>query len=70
MLNEFENYCKLNKLRINKDKSKIIVFRKGGYLAKHEKWILDGSKMDVVNLYNYLGMHSHLKEYGIPHKTI
>ena len=56
LLNEFENYCKLNKLRINKDKSKIIVFRKGGYLAKHEKWILDGSKMDVVNQYNYLGI--------------
>ena len=63
LLNEFETYCMSNKLIVNKDKpggggglSKIVVFRKGGYLASHEKWSFMGRKMEVVNSYNYLGL--------------
>ena len=32
-----------------------MVFRKGGYLSKHEKWYYDGTEMKVVNKYHYLG---------------
>ena len=38
-----------------KDKTKVMVFRKGGHLSKHEKWYYDGAEMVVVNKYAYLG---------------
>ena len=42
-------------LKININKTEIIVFRKGGYLNKDEKWFLQGQKIYVVNNYKYLG---------------
>jgi len=42
-------------LSINSDKSKIMVFRHGGYLSKYEKWYIDGCPLEVVNNYIYLG---------------
>lgn len=42
-------------LRINLDKSKIMVFRRGGYLAAQERWFLNGQRLEVVNSYTYLG---------------
>eukprot|EP00745_Piridium_sociabile_P032434 TRINITY_DN5471_c0_g1_i2.p1 TRINITY_DN5471_c0_g1~~TRINITY_DN5471_c0_g1_i2.p1 ORF type:complete len:1139 (-),score=92.24 TRINITY_DN5471_c0_g1_i2:303-3719(-) len=42
-------------LNLNKNKTKVMVFRKGGYLAKHEEWFYDGTKLEVVNNYCYLG---------------
>jgi hypothetical protein len=47
--------CKSLQLTINDEKTKVMVFRKGGYLGKNEKWKLDGKELDVVNEYNYLG---------------
>ena len=32
-----------------------MIFRKGGHLAKGEKWLLDGVPIEVVNQYRYLG---------------
>eukprot|EP00745_Piridium_sociabile_P043608 TRINITY_DN8944_c0_g1_i10.p1 TRINITY_DN8944_c0_g1~~TRINITY_DN8944_c0_g1_i10.p1 ORF type:complete len:1137 (-),score=123.12 TRINITY_DN8944_c0_g1_i10:208-3198(-) len=43
-------------LTVNFDKSKIIVFRKGGFLRMTEKWFLDSRQMEVVNSYKYLGL--------------
>ena len=37
------------------DKSKVLVFRKGGRLAGIEKWHVGGKKLEVVTEYNYLG---------------
>lgn len=48
--------CKLE-LKVNMDKSNIIVFRKGGYLAARERWIYNGVQMPVVNAYKYLGLY-------------
>ena len=42
-------------MNVNKDKTKIVVFRKGGFLAANENWTLDGRPLEVVNEYNYLG---------------
>ena len=36
-------------LTVNLDKSKVIVFRKGGFLAAKEKWFLGGAVLEVVN---------------------
>jgi len=42
-------------LTVNIHKTKIVVFRLGGPLAKHEKWYLGTEKVEVVNEYKYLG---------------
>ena len=47
--------CKSLYLTINNDKTKVMVFRKGGFLGKNEKWKLNGADLDIVNEYNYLG---------------
>ena len=36
------------------DKSKVMVFGKGGYLAAKERWFWDDKKLEVVNTYKYL----------------
>ena len=43
-------------LTVNLDKSKIIVFRKGGFLASREKWVWGNVRLEVVNTYKYLGL--------------
>ena len=42
-------------LTVNLEKTKIMVFRKGGYLSRREKWFLKGRNIEVVNSYKYLG---------------
>ena len=42
-------------MSINIEKSKVMVFRKGGFLGKNEKWFLEGNEVEVVNSYTYLG---------------
>ena len=41
-------------LTVNLDKSNVMVFRKGGYLAAKERWFWDDQKVEVVNTYKYL----------------
>ena len=54
-LDVFSSACKDRFLHVNTDKTKVMVFRKGGFWGKHEKWHLDGKNMEVVNEYTYLG---------------
>ena len=42
-------------LVVNLDKTKVMVFRKGGYLGRAEKWYYGREKIEVVNSYKYLG---------------
>ena len=44
------------RLTVNLEKSKIIVFRKGGFLRSTEKWFLGGKQLEIVNSYKYLGL--------------
>ena len=44
-------------LKVNLNKSNIIVFRKGGYLGARERWRYDGVVMPVVNVYTHLGIY-------------
>jgi hypothetical protein len=57
-------------LSVNLEKSKIVIFRNGGYIAKREKWFYKGNELKVVNSYKYLGVwmstrlsFSHAIEY-------
>ena len=38
------------------DKSKFVVFRKGGHIALREKWKYGDTPMEIVNMYDYLGI--------------
>ena len=42
-------------LEINIQKTKSVVFRKGGYLGRAEKWYYGGEQIETVNSYKYLG---------------
>ncbi|WP_419626733.1 hypothetical protein, partial [Thiolapillus sp.] len=44
-------------LKVNMNKSNIIVFRKGGYLGARERWTYSGVGLSVVNVYKYLGIY-------------
>jgi hypothetical protein len=48
--------CELD-LKVNMNKSNIIVFRKGGYLGARERWVFSGAVMPVANVYKYLGIY-------------
>jgi hypothetical protein len=48
-LNILQSCCDKMKLSVNIDKTKVMVFRKGGFLGKHECWFYNGSKLEVVN---------------------
>ena len=43
-------------LTINIDKSKVVVFRKGGFLGRRERWVFGGGLLEVVNSYKFLGL--------------
>ena len=46
-----------SEMKVNMNKSNIIVFQKGGYLGAREWWRYDGGVMAAVNVYTYLGIH-------------
>lgn len=56
MINSLQNYCLKWNLKINLNKSKIVVFRNGGKLGKYDKWWYNNEKIEVVNWYKYLGV--------------
>ena len=40
---------------VNITETKVMVFRLGGYITRHEKWYLGGEEIETVNEYKYLG---------------
>ena len=56
LLNKLSEYCKKWRLKVNFNKTKIIVFRKGGRLKKSEKWFLEGEQIETVSKFTYLGI--------------
>jgi len=57
MIDRLENYCDIWDLKVNLNKSKIMVFRKGGRLSKKWNWHFNGSNIEIVNTYKYLGVN-------------
>ena len=55
-LNVLHSQSKRLGLHVNIDKSKIVIFRKGGYLSKHENWTYENTQLEIVNSYKYLGI--------------
>jgi len=56
-LDMISTFCDFVEMKINLDKTKIIVFRNGGYLRQCEKWFYKGNPIEVVSFYKYLGMY-------------
>jgi len=55
-LNSLQRAASSLSLKVNKNKSNIVVFRKGGYLGQRERWTYEGNIIEVVNACKYLGM--------------
>ena len=55
-LNSLSQFCQKYGLRVNKLKTKIMVFRNGGKLRNNERWLYDGSTIETVSYYKYLGI--------------
>ena len=51
-----EKYCNKYGLKINMDKTKVVVFKNGGFIRKTEKWYLNKSEIKVESCYTYLGV--------------
>ena len=52
-LNKYSNEWKLT---VNMEKTKVVIFRKGGPKAAKERWLFDGQYVNVVDHYTYLGV--------------
>ena len=50
-------FCSSVKIQINLSKTKIIVFRNGGYLKEIDHWTFNGSPIEVVSFYKYLSVY-------------
>ena len=55
-LDVLSRFCFLSGMKINLLKTKIIVFRNGGYLRWNERWYFEGKKIEVVSSYKYMGL--------------
>jgi hypothetical protein len=55
-LNSFETYCDKWNLTVNTNKTKVMVFRKGGRLKELPKFMFKNRELEVVNNFKYLGI--------------
>ena len=55
-LSELYNYCKKWGLSINTDKTKVVIFNKGGHKYKNYHFNINGDTIDIVTDYCYLGI--------------
>ncbi|XP_075150847.1 uncharacterized protein LOC142224955 [Haematobia irritans] len=56
MIHNLEMYCSQWNMVVNLEKSKIMVFRNGGRIAKEDKWTYLNRDIEVVNEFCYLGV--------------
>ena len=54
-LNTLESFCENSKLKVNITKTKVVVFKRGGQLARREKWFYKGNQLEIVNDFTYVG---------------
>lgn len=55
-IDNLENYCRKWNLTVNVEKTKIVVFRKGGVLGQNDHWFYAGQELEIVNNFTYLGI--------------
>ena len=55
-LDNFEIYCKKWYLTVNVQKTKVVVFRKGGNLAQNKVWSYNGQQLETVASFYFQGI--------------
>ncbi|KAL1447130.1 hypothetical protein WDU94_003603, partial [Cyamophila willieti] len=55
-IDALKEYCEQNELQVNTEKTKVVVFRRGGRLAHTDKFWYDDKQLDIVKKYTYLGV--------------
>ena len=58
LLNDF---CRERKLNVNIPKTKVVFFKNGSLLARNERWTFNGTNVEVVNCFTYLGLSLSMK---------
>jgi Reverse transcriptase (RNA-dependent DNA polymerase). len=66
-LNILQDYCQQNKMMVNVEKSKVVIFRRGGRLAATDNFTYNGQNMEISNQFNYLGVM--FSSHGVFHKA-
>ena len=56
LLKELENCCKQSNLTVNIDKTKVMIFRKGGRYSQDCSFTYAGEAIEIVQNFNYLGV--------------
>jgi len=55
-LNVQHTFCQNNKLTVNTEKTKVMVFKNGGPRSIREKWVYNGNNLEVTNGFCYVGV--------------
>ena len=55
-LNTIDKFCTNSGMDINLKKTEVIVFRNGGPLKLSENWYYRGQKVNITNVYKYMGL--------------
>jgi hypothetical protein len=55
-LNSFQDYCSIWKLKVNTDKSKVIIFSRGK-LSRNLNFSLNGEKLEIVNSLDFVPLY-------------
>ena len=55
-LDDLHSYCKKWKLKVNTDKTKILIFNKSGRLMKKHCFIFESEELEIVQEFKYLGI--------------
>lgn len=61
MFKALQKYTERNKLEVNVEKTKIMIFRREGKIRKSEQWYLGGKALKIVSKYKYLGFQFSIK---------
>ena len=56
-LNLLHLFCIENKLTVNAEKTKNMIFKRGGKLARNEKWYYNNIAIDIVSNFTYVGVN-------------
>ena len=54
-LDELEQYCSKNEMKVNVEKTKCMIFNKGGRTMKSVKFFYDKKEIETVSCFSYLG---------------
>ena len=70
-LGVLQDHCTKWRLLINTDKTKVMVFRKGGILSKDDHWFYGDKRLYIVNTFNYVGIvFSYTGKWSQPQTTL